>query len=417
MPEGRYAMFSAADHGHMAHALRLAERGLYRTMPNPRVGCVIVKDNALVGEGWHERAGGPHAEARALLSAGAAARGATAYVTLEPCSYYGRTPPCADALIAAGVARVVAAMRDPNPLVSGRGIERLVQAGIPAEVGLMQAEALELNPGFVSRMTRGRPWLRLKTAASLDGRTALGNGESKWITGEAARADVQRWRARACAILTGVGTVLADDPRMNVRGIDTPRQPLRVIVDSSLRTPPTARILVTSLGGAGGNGSPLSAALPPPPFEKGGLGGIPEDSAHASAVESPSLPLFQRGMPLIVCAHPDPARQAALESAGAEVLALPDGNGRVDLPALLAELARRGVNELHTEAGATLNGALLAAGLVDEWLAYFAPLVLGHHARGLFDLPPLESMAGRKTFALHELSRIGEDLRLTLRPR
>ena len=238
-------------------------------------------------------------------------------------------------------------------------------------------------------MTRGRPWLRLKTAASLDGRTALGNGESKWITGEAARADVQRWRGRACALLTGVGTVLADNPRMNVRGIDTPRQPLRVIIDSRLRTPPWARMLVD---------------LPSP--SGGGVGG-----------EGGALETGQAGPVLIVCAEADPARQAALEAAGAEVLVLPGADGRVDLAALLKALARRGVNELHAEAGATLNGALLEAGLVDEWLAYFAPLVLGHHARGLFDLPPLTSMAGRHSFTLHELRRVGEDLRLTLRPR
>lgn len=359
-------VFSAADHEYMTRALRLAARGLYSTSPNPRVGCVIVRDGRVVGEGWHQRAGEAHAEVLALRGAGGAARGASVYVSLEPCSHHGRTPPCAEALIDAGVARVVAAMRDPNPQVSGRGIELLTLAGIQAQVGLLEDAARELNLGFVSRMTRGRPWLRLKTAASLDGKTALENGASKWITGAPARADVQRWRARACAILTGVGTVRADDPRMNVREVNTSRQPLKVIVDSRLATPPTARILA---GGA-----------------------------------------------LIACATDDSERRAALEAAGAEILRLPGADGRVDLAALLAELARRGVNELHAEAGATLNGALLAAGLVDEWLAYFAPLVLGHAARGLFDLPALTDMAGRRGFKLHDLARLGDDFRLSLRP-
>ncbi len=350
----------------MARALRLAERGLYTTTPNPRVGCVIVREGRVVGEGWHARAGGPHAEVIALAQAGEAARGATVYVTLEPCSHHGRTPPCANALIDAGVGRVVAAMRDPYPQVAGRGIELLTLAGIPTAVGLMQAEAEELNLGFISRVTRGRPWVRLKTAASMDGKTALLNGASQWITGEAARADVHRWRARACAILTGVGTVLQDDPQMNVRGIDTPRQPLKVVLDSRLSTPPTARILA---GGA-----------------------------------------------LIVAAVDAAARRAALEAAGAEVVLLPGRDGRVDLAALMQLLAQRGVNELHVEAGATLNGALLANGWVDEWLAYFAPVALGHAARGLFDLPALTDMAARLHFQLMDVRRLGQDLRLILRP-
>lgn len=350
----------------MAQALRLAEKGLTTTTPNPRVGCVIVRDGQIVGAGWHERAGQPHAEIHALRAAGDLARGATAYVTLEPCSHHGRTPPCANALIDAGVARVVAAMRDPNPQVAGGGIHLLTLAGIQAEVGLLEEPARELNLGFIARMTRGHPWLRLKTAASLDGRTALANGESKWITGPAARADVQVWRARACAILTGIGTVLADDPRMNVRDIATPRQPLKVIVDSRLETPPTAQILA---GGA-----------------------------------------------LIVCAEADPGRRAALEAAGAEILVLPAAHGRVDLPALMHELGRRGLNEIHAEAGATLNGALLEAGLVDEWIAYTAPVVMGADARGLFNLPPLADMAQRRHFKLHDTRMVGGDLRLTLRP-
>jgi diaminohydroxyphosphoribosylaminopyrimidine deaminase/5-amino-6-(5-phosphoribosylamino)uracil reductase len=362
-------VFSATDHAFMARALRLAERGLHTTTPNPRVGCVIVKDGAVVGEGWHQRAGEPHAEVHALCQAGEAARGATAYVTLEPCSHHGRTPPCANALIDASVARVVTAMRDPNPQVSGRGLDLLTLAGIQVQVGLLEAEARELNIGFVSRMTRGRPWLRLKTAASLDGKTALANGESRWITGAAARADVQQWRARSCAILTGVGTVLADDPRMNVRLDGAGRQPLRVVVDSRLRTPPGARIL-----------------------EGGGA--------------------------LLVCQDADAAadRLEALLQAGATVLELPGPGGRSDLGLLLEELARRGVNELHAEAGATLNGALLQAGLVDEWVAYQAPVVLGHPAPGLFDVPALADMAARWRFDLLDVRKIGPDLRLILRP-
>jgi len=358
--------FTAADHALMARAQRLAERGLFTTTPNPRVGCILVKDGQVVGEGWHARAGEAHAEVHALRAAGERARGATAYVNLEPCSHHGRTPPCANALIDAGIARVVAAMRDPNPQVSGGGMSLLTLAGIQAEVGLLETEARELNIGFIARMTRGRPWLRVKTASSLDGKTALLNGESKWITGAAARADVQAWRARACAILTGVGTVLADDPRMNVRGMETPRQPLKIIVDSHLNTPPAAQIL------------------------------------HGGA--------------LIACAVDDPGRRAALEAAGAQVLCIPGPKGRVGLAALIGELGRRGLNEIHVEAGATLNGALLDAGLVDEWIAYLAPLVLGDAARGVFALPPLTDMANRLPFQLLDSRQIGGDLRLTLRP-
>ncbi|MFN3593832.1 MAG: bifunctional diaminohydroxyphosphoribosylaminopyrimidine deaminase/5-amino-6-(5-phosphoribosylamino)uracil reductase RibD [Thiobacillaceae bacterium] len=360
-------MFSAEDHTHMARALRLAARGLYTTTPNPCVGCVIVKDGQVVGEGWHARAGEPHAEIHALHAAGARARGATVYVTLEPCSHYGRTPPCAHALIDAGVARVVAAMRDPNPQVAGRGIELLTLAGIRAEVGLLEQAAREINVGFVSRMTRGRPWVRVKTAASLDGKTALLNGQSQWITGEAARRDVHRWRARACAVLTGVGTVLADDPQLNVRTLDTARQPLKVVLDSGLRTPPAARIL-------------------------------------------------QGGNALIVCQQARPDRLEALLAAGASVLELPGPAGRPDLALLMEVLAQRGVNELHVEAGATVNGALLAAGLVDEWLAYLAPVTLGHEARGLFDLPALTDMGARQGWRLLEVRQVGSDLRLRLRP-
>jgi diaminohydroxyphosphoribosylaminopyrimidine deaminase/5-amino-6-(5-phosphoribosylamino)uracil reductase len=358
------ARFSTADHMHMARALQLAAHGLFTTTPNPRVGCVIVRDGTVVGEGWHLRAGEPHAEVHALTAAGAAARGATAYVTLEPCSHHGRTPPCAEALIKAGITRVVAAMRDPNPMVAGGGMDMLTLAGVDTGIGLMEAEARALNPGFISRMSRQRPWVRLKTASTLDGKTALANGQSQWITGEAARADVQHLRARACAILTGSGTVVADDPRMNVRDLDIGRQPLRVVIDSTLRTPTDAAVLPA----------------------------------------------------LIACHHAEPAPLAALEHAGAEVIELPGAYGRVDLAALLVQLARRGVNELHVEAGATLNGALLAAGLVDEWVAYVAPMAMGDTAHGLFAMPALTALVDAVRFRLVDVRQIGGDLRLTLLP-
>jgi diaminohydroxyphosphoribosylaminopyrimidine deaminase/5-amino-6-(5-phosphoribosylamino)uracil reductase len=350
----------------MARALRLAERGLHSTSPNPRVGCVIVKNGRIIGEGWHQKAGEPHAEIHALLEAGPAAQGATAYVTLEPCSHHGRTPPCADALVGAGVAGVIAAMQDPNPAVAGQGLARLRAAGIETRVGLMAAEARQLNAGFVKRMVYGHPLVRLKTASSLDGRTALSSGESKWITGEAARADVHRLRARSCAILTGVNTVLADNPQLNVRGIDSPRQPLKVIVDSTLRTPADARVLAGA-------------------------------------------------RTLVACAAPDAGKTAALEAAGAEILCLPGADGRVDLGALLSRLAQRGVNELITEAGPGLNGALLGAGLVDEWVQYVAPCLLGSGARPLFELAEPATMQERLAWKLADQRMIGNDLRFIWR--
>ncbi|MDR1995977.1 bifunctional diaminohydroxyphosphoribosylaminopyrimidine deaminase/5-amino-6-(5-phosphoribosylamino)uracil reductase RibD [Azonexus sp.] len=361
--------FTAADHRWMAQALQLAERGLWTTSPNPRVGCVLVAPSGeVVGTGWHEKAGGPHAEIHALRTAGERARGAIAYVTLEPCSHHGRTPPCTEALIAAGVARVVAAMRDPNPLVAGRGLAGLQAVGIETACGLLESEAGELNIGFVSRMTRGRPWLRLKAAASLDGKTALNNGASQWITGPEARRDGQRWRARACAVLTGIGTVRDDDPQLNVREVDTPRQPLRVIVDSRLETPLTARIL-------------------------------------------------QGGGPVLVAgAVADAAKMVALQAAGAEVVILPNAESKVDLAELLAELGRRGVNEIHAEAGFKLNGSLLRAGLVDELLLYLAPCLLGHAAAGLFNLPELERLDGKWPLQIRDLRQVGADIRLLARP-
>ncbi|WP_153111658.1 bifunctional diaminohydroxyphosphoribosylaminopyrimidine deaminase/5-amino-6-(5-phosphoribosylamino)uracil reductase RibD [Propionivibrio limicola] len=359
-------MFSAADHEFMARALRLAERGLYSTSPNPRVGCVLVKDGVVVGEGWHERAGEAHAEVHALRAAGEAACGATAYVTLEPCSHHGRTPPCAEALIAARVARVVAAMQDPNPLVAGRGMALLEQAGIVAESGLMESEARELNIGFVSRMTCGRPWVRLKLAASLDGKTALENGVSQWITGPAARQDGHRWRARACAILSGIGTVREDDPRFNVRGLPTERQPLKVVLDSRLELRPVAKVC-----------------------EDGNL--------------------------LVATAVEDVERYEALRARGAEVVCLPAADGRVDLSAVLGELGRRGINEVHVEGGARLNGALVAAGLVDELLLYLAPCLLGDVARGMFGLPALQSLENKSRLAIRDARMVGDDLRILAR--
>jgi len=358
--------FSAVDHGMMARALQLAERGLWTTSPNPRVGCVLVRDGKIVGEGWHERAGEPHAEVHALRAAGELARGATAYVTLEPCSHHGRTPPCAEALAAAGVSRVVAAMRDPNPLVAGQGLAMLQAAGIETACGLLENEARELNIGFVARMTRGRPWLRLKAAASLDGKTALNNGVSQWITGPDARQDGQRWRARACAILTGIGTVRDDDPRLNVRAVETSRQPLRVVVDSRLETPLTARIL-------------------------------------------------QGGPVLVAAAVDDEKRANSLRAAGAEVVVLPNPHGKVELKDLLEELGRRGINEVHAEAGFKLNGSLLREGLVDELLLYLAPCLIGHDASGLFNLPELASLEGKRRLQIRDLRQIGEDIRLIAR--
>jgi diaminohydroxyphosphoribosylaminopyrimidine deaminase/5-amino-6-(5-phosphoribosylamino)uracil reductase len=359
--------FSAVDHGMMARALQLAERGLWTTSPNPRVGCVLVRDGDIVGEGWHEKAGEPHAEVHALREAGARAQGATAYVTLEPCSHHGRTPPCAEALIAAGVSRVVAAMTDPNPLVAGKGLALLQAAGIETASGLLENEARELNIGFVSRMTRGRPWLRLKAAASLDGKTALNNGLSQWITGPDARRDGHAWRARACAILTGIGTVRDDNPQLNVRDVATPRQPLRVVVDSQLETPLDARIL---------HGGPT----------------------------------------LIAGAVDNGERIAALRAAGAEVLILPNRSGKVDLAALLAALSQRGINEVHAEAGFKLNGSLLREGLVDELLLYLAPCLIGHAASGLFNLPELARLDGKHPLQIRDLRQVGADIRVLARP-
>jgi diaminohydroxyphosphoribosylaminopyrimidine deaminase / 5-amino-6-(5-phosphoribosylamino)uracil reductase len=359
-------MATAADHEFMGQALELAARGLYTTTPNPRVGCVIVRDGTIVGAGWHEKAGMPHAEALALKAAGTRARGATLYVNLEPCSHHGRTPPCADAIVDSGVARVVAAVQDPNPRVAGAGFSKLRAAGVAVEQGLREAEARELNVGFFARMTRGRPWVRMKIAASLDGRTALANGKSQWITGEAARADGHRWRARACAILTGFGTVRDDDPQLNVRGVDTSRQPLKIVVDSKFEISPSAR-------------------------------------------------LFREGKALVVGAVGDAKRVASLKAAGAEVVSIPNESGKVELFKLMEELARRELNEIHVEAGTKLNGSLLQAGVVDELLVYFAPSVIGDSGRGMFHLPEITELSRAGSLKIREVERVGADLRILAR--
>ena len=359
-------MSSVIDREYMARALRLAARGLYTTDPNPRVGCVIVRDGSVVGEGWHVRAGEGHAEANALAGAGEAARGATAYVTLEPCCHHGRTPPCTGALIDAGVARVVIGMQDPNPQVAGEGVRMLEDAGIAVTRDVLAAQAAAVNPGFVRRMQTGRPFVRSKLAMSLDGRTAMANGESRWITGAAARRDVQHWRARASAVLSGIDTVLADDPSLNVRLDDAEvLQPLRVILDSGLRLPPVAKLL-----------------------------GLPGDT-------------------LVLTGSTDAGRRAALADAGAEIVTLPLLDGRLDLQAVFRYLGEREMNEVHVEAGPTLNGGLLQAGLVDELVVYLAPHLMGDAARGLFSLPGLETMDQRIRLSISDIRAVGEDWRIT----
>ena len=350
----------------MARALELARRGLNTATPNPRVGCVIVKGGETVGEGWHEQAGAPHAEINALAAACAAAQGATAYVSLEPCVHHGRTGPCTQALIAAGVARVVSAHADPNPLVAGRGLAELAAAGVAVASGLLESQARELNVGFCARMARGRPWVRMKLAASLDGKTALLNGASRWITGPAARRDGHAWRARACAVLTGIGTLKDDDPQLTVREVETPRQPLRVVIDSRLETPTGAKLL-------DGGGTLIAAAI--------------EDAWKLHA-------LRERGAEIFVCAN---------------------AAGKVELPALMRELARRGVNEVHVEAGYRLNGSLLREGLVDELLVYLAPHLIGDAARGMFGLPELERLDGRHALEVRDLRMVGNDIRVIAR--
>ncbi len=372
MPE-----WNPADRQWMSRALTLAARGLYTTEPNPRVGCVLVKGEQVVGEGWHVQAGEGHAEVNALAQAGEQARGATAYVTLEPCSHVGKTPPCADALIAAGVSRVVAAMQDPNPLVAGNGLQRLRDAGIEVTCGLLEEQARELNPGFIKRMQLGLPWVRVKLAMSLDGRTAMASGESKWITGPAARADVQRLRARSGAVISGADSVLLDDSALTVRASElglsdeeasaaVQRQPLRVLIDSLRRVPLEQRF-------------------------------------------------FRESGPTLVISTSAEQAADSYQSIGSELLALPGDDGKVDLPTVLRTLAERGCNEVLVEAGAALSGAFWRAGLVDELIVYMAPRLLGSQARPLMQLP-FESMSEAMDVAVSDMRAIGQDWRITARP-
>jgi diaminohydroxyphosphoribosylaminopyrimidine deaminase / 5-amino-6-(5-phosphoribosylamino)uracil reductase len=367
--------FSDFDRRAMARAVELAERGVRTTQPNPPVGCVIARGDQIIGEGWHERAGGPHAEVAALRSLRneADAAGATAYVTLEPCSHHGRTPPCVDALIRAKVSRVVYAVDDPNPQVAGRGAETLRRAGIDVSKGLFVSEAEEVNAGYLMRCRQGRPFVRVKIGMSLDGRTALADGASKWITGEAAREDVQQWRARSAAVLTGIGTVLADDPRLDVRLPGTSRQPLRVVLDRHLRTPVSARLFDTD------------------------------------------------PKPLIFTASTDAGRVSAVTERGAQLERMvssphPAANSAAPLRAVLARLGELEINEVLVEAGPTLTGALVHQALVDELLLYIAPKLLGPQARPLFELPPLADLQQAQRFRMIEQQQVGEDLRLRLRP-
>ena len=361
----------------MARAIQLAERGLYTTGPNPRVGCVLARDGVIVGEGWHVRAGEGHAEVNALRQAGEQARGATAYVTLEPCSHFGKTPPCAEALVNAGVSRVVAAMQDPNPQVAGQGLQRLRDAGIEVVSGVLEGEAQQLNPGFIKRMQQGLPWTRLKLAMSLDGRTAMASGESQWITGPHARADVQRLRARSGAVISGADSVLLDDSALTVRAAElglepelaqivAAQQPLRVLIDGRLRVPLTQR-------------------------------------------------LFRESGPVLVVCNDTRQRQSDYQASQAELLAIPGSNGRVELLQLLEELARRGCNEVLVESGAVLAGAFWQAGLIDELVVYMAPRLLGSNARPLLELP-FDNMAQAMDVQITDMRAVGNDWRISARP-
>jgi diaminohydroxyphosphoribosylaminopyrimidine deaminase/5-amino-6-(5-phosphoribosylamino)uracil reductase len=359
-------MFSSSDHIYMAQALQLAEKGLYSASPNPRVGCVIVNDSKVVGCGWHEKAGKPHAEINALKLAGTAARGSTLYLTLEPCSHHGRTPPCDEAIIRAGIDKVVIAMNDPNPLVAGRGCELLKKSGIKVQTGLMEEEARTLNIGFVTRMTLNRPWVRMKIAASIDGKTALKNGASQWITSEPARRDGHRWRARSCAVLTGIGTVLKDNPQLTVRDLETPGQPLRVVVDSRLEIEPDARMLR-------GEGE------------------------------------------LIFTANASEEKISTLRNVGTHPIMVANESGGVDLVKMMSKLADYEVNELLVEAGSKLSGSLIREGLVDELIIYLAPCLIGDAAQGMLRLPELQNLSGRHDLRIRDLRMIGTDIRIIAR--
>lgn len=358
----------AKDYHYMSHALKLAEKGLYSTDPNPRVGCVVVKEGMVVGQGWHVKAGLPHAEILALRDAGEAARGASVYVNLEPCCHQGRTPPCTGFLIDAGVKRVVAAMEDPNPQVAGGGVQNLRSVGIDVDVGVLRQAAEKLNRGFVQRIKKGRPWVTVKVAASMDGRTATSSGESKWISNEQSRKDVHHWRARSSVVLTGSGTVLADNPALTVRHIETERQPLRVIVDSNFSTPPDAKV-----------------------------------------VSGP-------GRVLVATARADHVYPEDIDLERVEVVYVPNADNTVDLVALMDHLSQREINEVFVEAGPTLSSAMIRAGLVDEVLVYLAPSLLGSKGRGMFDLNGLDSLADRLQLDMIDIRQFGDNLRITLKP-
>lgn len=358
--------FTPDDHLYMTQALRLAEQGLYTSMPNPRVGCVIVKDNVVVGEGAHFKAGTPHAEVHALEQAGARTKGATVYVTLEPCSHHGRTPPCAEGLVNAGVAKVIVAMQDPNPLVAGQGIALIEAAGISVCVGLMQQQAQTLNAGFTSRMRKQLPLVRSKIAASLDGKTALSNGKSQWITGAAARSDVQHWRARSCAMMTGIGTVLSDNPSLTVREHDINRQPISVIVDSQLRIPLDAKVL-----------------------------------------NNPDV--------LVAFASGDAGKIEQLTNRNVSLLQIPNELGKVCLESLLKHLGGIEVNEVMVEGGEGLNGALMAQNLIDELIIYYAPKLMGSDGKGMFGLPQLTSMDDTVALDIADVRQFGQDIRILAR--
>ncbi|MGH6609157.1 MAG: bifunctional diaminohydroxyphosphoribosylaminopyrimidine deaminase/5-amino-6-(5-phosphoribosylamino)uracil reductase RibD [Burkholderiaceae bacterium] len=362
-------MYTEADREFMLRALKLAQQSAFHATPNPKVGCVIVREGRVLGEGFTQPPGSNHAEVEAILDArrgGHDVRGATVYVSLEPCSHFGRTPPCATALTEAKVGTVIAAVEDPNPLVAGQGLEMLRNGGVDVRCGLLEQEAAEVNAGFFSRMMRGRPWLRLKIAASLDGKTALSNGKSQWITSEEARRDGHTWRARACAVLTGIGTVQTDDPQLNVRMVDTTRQPLRVLVDSRLEVDSAARIFGSE------------------------------------------------GKVLIATVAKNSRREAILAELGAEVLHVPADNGKVDLAALMRVLAERGINEVHCEAGFKLNGSLVRAGIVDELLAYLAPTLIGE-GQGMLNLPALTDLAHAQRLTFREVAMVGDDARVLAR--
>jgi len=353
----------------MARALQLAQRGLCTTMPNPRVGCVIVKDGEIIGEGWHERTGETHAEVNALKAAGDKTKDATLYVTLEPCCHSGRTPPCTDAAIAAGIKRVVSAMTDPNPKVAGQGLAQLEKNNIKVANGCCEGDAKAINPGFINRMQTGRPWVRVKSAASLDGKTAMASGESKWITGTAARADVAQWRARSCAVVTGINTVLADDPGLTARIDGLERQPLRVVLDSQLRTPENAKL-----------------------FD-------------------------QSGEVLIVTTINDSLQHKKFSTSNAEILAVEEEEGKIALSNLLVELGRRKINEVLVESGALLAGAFAQQGLVDEFVIYLAPRLLGDDGRGMLNLPRITQLNETINLEISSVRQIGDDLRIIAQPK